>query len=46
MTNSSQALVAVIKRRVAIDKDHVKAVQRLTQYMHEDPQIKQLKFNG
>jgi hypothetical protein len=41
-----QALITVIKRRVTVNKDHVKAVQKLTQYMHEDPQIKHLKFDG
>ena len=35
-----------MKKRVALDKDHVKAVQKLTQYMHEDPQARQLKFDG
>ena len=38
--------MTVIKKRVAVDKDHVKAVQKLAQYMHEDPQIKQLRFDG
>lgn len=38
--------MTVIKKRVAVDKDHIKAIQKLMQYIHEDPQIKQLTFDG
>lgn len=41
-----QSLSSVLKKRVSVDKDHVKAIHKMTQNMHEDNNIKQLKFEG
>lgn len=41
-----QLLSSVLKKKVNVDKDHVKAIHKMTQSMHEDSNIRQLKFEG
>lgn len=41
-----QLLTSMLKKKVNVDKDHVKAIHKMTQSMHEDTNIRQLKFEG
>ncbi len=41
-----QSLVLVLKKRVSLDKDHVKNVQKMVQSIHDDGQTKHMKFQG
>lgn len=41
-----QHLASVLKKKVSVDKEHMKAVHKMTQSMHEDGSIKNLKFEG
>lgn len=42
----AKSLIVVLKKRVQVDKEHVKAVQKLSQTLHEDSQLRQLTFAG
>ncbi|XP_064384154.1 uncharacterized protein LOC135333176 isoform X2 [Halichondria panicea] len=41
-----KSLVLVLKKRVTVDKDHVKNVQKMVQSIHDDGQTKHMKFQG
>jgi len=41
-----QLLLTVLKKKLSVDKEHVKALQKMTQSMHEDSAIRQLHFEG
>ena len=41
-----QSLASVLKKKVSVDKEHVKTIHKMTQSMHEDAGIRQLKFEG
>lgn len=46
VTRQSKCLSAILKKKVNVDKDHVKAIHKMTQSMHEDSSVRQLKFDG
>lgn len=41
-----QGLVTLLKKRIQIQKDHLKAMQKLSQSVHDDHQLRQVKFEG
>ena len=41
-----QGLVSLLKKRIQIQKDHLKAMQKLSQSVHDDHQLRQVKFEG
>ena len=36
----------VLKKRINVDKDHVKSVHKMVQSIHDDGQTKHMKFQG
>lgn len=38
--------MTVLKKRVSVDKDHVKGVQKMVQSIHDEVQTKHMKFEG
>lgn len=42
----TQSLLTVLKKRVTVDKDHVKNIQKMVQTIHDDGQTKHMKFQG
>jgi hypothetical protein len=38
--------VTLLKKRVQLQKDHMKAMQKLAQSVHDDQQLRQVKFDG
>ena len=41
-----QGLVSLLKKRVQLQKEHMKAMQKLAQSVHDDQQLRQVKFDG
>lgn len=41
-----QGLVSLLKKRIQIQKDHLKAMQKLSQSVHDDHQLRQVRFEG
>lgn len=42
----ARGLVSLLKKRIQIQKDHLKAMQKLSQSVHDDHQLRQVKFEG
>ena len=38
--------MTLLKKRVQVEKEHLKAMQKLAQGVHEDSQMRQVKFEG
>ena len=43
---SPQSVVVLLKKRIQVDKEHSKAVQKLSSSLTEDSQFKHMKFEG
>ncbi len=39
-------LLSVLKKKLNVDKEHVKALHKMTMSMHEDSGIRLLRFDG
>jgi hypothetical protein len=46
LLSGTKGLVTLLKKRVQLQKDHMKAMQKLAQSVHDDQQLRQVKFDG
>jgi len=46
LVKQAKVLVSLLKKRVQVDKDHTKGVQKLASSLLEDSQFKHMKFEG